>query len=83
MITMKQARRMAPATPTERELEDGFRYLLHKGKVVMRNALPVRLQVYSILNTKRLDIPFRTWARKEFARRRDLSPKLYRIVHGG
>ena len=67
MLTMKRARQMAPADPERAKYE-----------VVPAKEGGERRR---IVQARTLVTSFRQWARGQFAGRRDLSPKLERIVH--
>ncbi len=86
MITMKQARRDAPARATERKIRKGeHKVRIIAGKVQFADDmafLPIKDPVYDMLAPRWLTEPFRKWARIEFANRKDLSPKLKRVVVG-
>lgn len=83
MLTMKQARKLAPSTPTARKAVPA-RLVLHMvaGKVIFDGPLPVRHSLYTIQKPKTLTTSFRQWARSEFSNRKDLSLKLAEVVNG-
>lgn len=50
-------------------------------RMVLMPVIEVR-EGYTLVKPRTLPVPFRAWARKHFKGRRDLSPKLSKIVHG-
>lgn len=77
---------MCPSTPTVREPLEGRRNVLTDthGRIFFDMSIGAAqsVQAYRVITPKTLLEPFRDWARKEFKGRRDLSPKLERIVQG-